>query len=91
MFNAIVDERAFEFCGEMTRKFDLIRWGILKEKMDAAKQKMKNLRDLTGEYAQVNMLGGDVYYQVACMTSWWKASTTGIRSSTCSGPSTTTR
>ena len=64
MFNAIVDERAFEFCGEMTRKFDLIRWGILKEKMDAAKQKMKNLRDLTGEYAQVNMLGGDVYYQV---------------------------
>ena len=64
MFNAIVDERAFEFCGEMTRKFDLIRWGILKEKMDAAKVKMRNLRDLTGEYAQVNMLGGDVYYQV---------------------------
>jgi hypothetical protein len=64
MFDAIVDERAFEFCGEMTRKFDLIRWGILKEKMDEAKQKMKNLRDLTGEYAQVNMLGGDVYYQV---------------------------
>ena len=64
MFNAIVDERAFEFCGEMTRKFDLIRWGLLKEKMDAAKEKMKNLRNLTGEYAQVNMLGGDVYYQV---------------------------
>ncbi|MBR6881679.1 MAG: RagB/SusD family nutrient uptake outer membrane protein [Bacteroidales bacterium] len=64
MFKAIVDERAFEFCGEMTRKFDLIRWGILKEKMDQAKAKMKNLRDLKGEYAQVNMLGGDVYYQV---------------------------
>ena len=64
MFNAIVDERAFEFCGEMTRKFDLIRWGLLKSKMDEAKQKMKNLRDLTGEYAQVNMLGGDVYYRV---------------------------
>ena len=64
IFDAIVDERAFEFCGEMTRKFDLIRWGILKEKMDQAKAKMKNLRDLKGEYAQVNMLGGDVYYQV---------------------------
>ena len=64
MFDAIVDERAFEFCGEMTRKFDLIRWGMLKQKMDEAKAKMKNLRDLTGEYAQVNMLGGDVYYQV---------------------------
>jgi hypothetical protein len=64
MFDAIVDERAFEFCGEMTRKFDLIRWGILKEKMDAAKVKMRHLRDLTGEYSQVNMLTGDVYYQV---------------------------
>ena len=64
MFDAIVDERAFEFCGEMTRKFDLIRWGMLKQKMDEAKAKMRNLRDLTGEYAQVNMLGGDVYYQV---------------------------
>ncbi|MBR0053072.1 MAG: RagB/SusD family nutrient uptake outer membrane protein [Bacteroidales bacterium] len=64
MFDAIVDERAFEFCGEMTRKFDLIRWGMLKQKMDEAKAKMKNLRDLTGEYAQVNGLEGDVYYQV---------------------------
>ena len=66
MFDAIVDERAFEFCGEMTRKFDLIRWGILKEKMDEAKTKMIHLRDRTDEYADVNHLGdfGDVYYQV---------------------------
>lgn len=64
MFNAIVDERAFEFCGEMTRKFDLIRWGKLKEKMDQAKKDMKNLRDLTGKYANVNGLNGDVYWQL---------------------------
>ena len=64
MFNAIVDERAFEFCGEMTRKFDLIRWGILKEKMDQAIAEMKDLRDLKGRFAGVNMLGGDVYYQL---------------------------
>ena len=64
MFNAIVDERAFEFCGEMTRKFDLIRWGILKSKMDEAISDMKDLRELKGKYASVNMLGGDVYYQV---------------------------
>ena len=64
MFNAIVDERAFEFCGEMTRKFDLIRWGILKEKMDQAIAEMKDLRDLRGRFADVNMLGGDVYYQM---------------------------
>ena len=64
MFNAIVDERAFEFCGEMTRKFDLIRWGILKEKLDQAIAEMKDLRNLTGRFAGVNMLGGDVYWQL---------------------------
>ena len=64
MFNAIVDERAFEFCGEMTRKFDLIRWGLLKSKMDQAKADMKDLRDLKGKYAGVNGLNGDVYWQL---------------------------
>ena len=66
MFKAIVDERAFEFCGEMTRKSDLIRWGILKEKMDQAKTEMKQLRNRTGIFADVNHLGedGDVYYQL---------------------------
>lgn len=64
MFDAIVDERAFEFCGEMTRKFDLIRWGILKEKLDQAITEMKDLRDLKGRFAGVNMLGGDVYYRL---------------------------
>jgi len=64
MFNAIVDERAFEFCGEMTRRFDLIRWNLLKTKLDEAIADMKNLRDLKGRYAGVNGLDGDVYYQV---------------------------
>lgn len=64
MFEAIVDERAFEFLGEMTRKFDLIRWGILKEKMDQAISEMKDLRSLRGRFADVNLLGGDVYWQL---------------------------
>ena len=64
MFDAIVDERAFEFCGEMTRKFDLIRWNLLEEKMLDAIDDMYDLRDLTGKYAGVNGLDGDVYYQV---------------------------
>jgi len=64
MFDAIVDERAFEFCGEMTRKFDLIRWGLLKTKMIQAKTDMKALRDLTGKYAGVNGLNGDIYWQL---------------------------
>lgn len=64
MFDAIVDERAFEFCGEMTRKFDLIRWGMLKEKMDEAKLEMKALRNLAPPFDHVNLLGGDVYWQL---------------------------
>ena len=66
MFNAIVDERAFEFVGEMTRKFDLIRWNLLKTKMDQAKAEMVKLRDnLTAPNGTVvNMLGGDVYWQL---------------------------
>lgn len=53
MFNAIVDEHAFEFCGEMERKQALIRWNLLKTKMDEAKVKMDNLRNQVGEYADV--------------------------------------
>lgn len=53
MFNAIVDEHKFEFCGEMERKQALIRWNLLKTKMDEAKVKMAALRDRTGEYSNV--------------------------------------
>ena len=49
MFNAIVQERAFEFAGELLRKADLIRWGMLKSKMDETKQKLYALREL-GSY-----------------------------------------
>lgn len=31
--DVIMQERAFELCGEYVRKYDLMRWGILKEKM----------------------------------------------------------
>jgi hypothetical protein len=53
MFSAIVKEHAFEFCGEMERKQALIRWNLLKTKMDEAKVKMENLRNQTGEYSDV--------------------------------------
>lgn len=54
MFNAIVDERAFEFCGEMIRRADLIRWNMLKKKLDEAKTKMYDLRALSGDYEGLN-------------------------------------
>jgi len=60
MFNAIVKEQAFEFCGEMERKAALIRWNLLKTKMDEAKVKMDNLRKQTGEYADVP---SNIYYK----------------------------
>jgi hypothetical protein len=50
-FNAIVDERAFEFCGEMMRKYDLTRWNLLKTKLDEARENIRKLRDGDAKYA----------------------------------------
>lgn len=61
MFNAIVDEHKYEFCGEMLRKQALIRWNLLKVKLDEAKSKMYNLRSQSGEYADVPT---KVYYRI---------------------------
>jgi hypothetical protein len=44
-FDAIVDERAWEFGGEMIRKYELIRWGIYGEKMTETVQGLKALAD----------------------------------------------
>ena len=61
-FNAIVDERALELCGEMVRKGDLIRWNLLSSKLAEAKAKMYRLQQRTGEYAD---LPEKLYYQTA--------------------------
>ena len=60
-FEAIVNERAFEFCGEFLRKADLIRWNMLKDKLDEATADMLALRGLEGEYAA---LTGSVAYRI---------------------------
>lgn len=62
MFNAIVEEHKLEFCGEMERKQALIRWNLLKTKLDEAKTKLYNLQDRTGEYANVP---STLYYKTA--------------------------
>jgi len=62
MFNAIVEEHKLEFCGEMIRKQSLIRWNLLKTKLDEAKSKMYALRERSGEYADVPE---KVYYKYA--------------------------
>ena len=49
----IVDQRAFEFAGEALRKADLVRWGIIDEKMAEAKAKLTRLAERSGEYADL--------------------------------------
>ncbi len=39
-FNAVVDERAWEFGGEGLRRFDLIRWNLYAEKIEQAMRAM---------------------------------------------------
>jgi hypothetical protein len=44
-FNAIVNERAWEFGGEMIRKYELIRWGNYSQKMMETVEGLKKLAD----------------------------------------------
>ncbi len=50
----IIKERAFELCGENVRKWDLMRWGILKDKLVETNQRIAALNDRTGEFDGVN-------------------------------------
>lgn len=47
----IYQQRALEFAGEALRKQDLIRWGIIDQKMAEAKTKLTALANRTGDYA----------------------------------------
>lgn len=44
-FNAIVNERAWEFGGEGIRKFDLVRWNLLTAKIDEQKEAFNAMID----------------------------------------------
>ncbi len=56
----IKKERAYEFCGENIRKYDLERWGELKSSIDKAKTSLFALRDATGNYSDVP---NTIYYR----------------------------
>ena len=55
-------EHKLELCGEMQRKQALIRWNLLKTKLDEAKQKMYDLRSQSGAYSNVP---STLYYRLA--------------------------
>ena len=49
-FNAIVRERSLEFGGEGMRKYDLIRWNLLSQRLADAKTNLTNLAAATGTF-----------------------------------------
>lgn len=61
-FEAVVNERALEFTGEMLRKADLIRWNLLGTKLAEAKTKLQQLETRQGKYAN---LPAKIYYRTA--------------------------
>lgn len=61
-FDAIVEQRGLEFCGEMLRKADLIRWNLLSKKLEEAKEDLTNLCNKTGRYEN---LPDKIYYKTA--------------------------
>lgn len=63
----IKKERAFEFCGENIRKYDLIRWGELKSSIDKAKANLTALRDGSGNYSTVP---STIYYKLTTDTTY---------------------
>lgn len=48
--DGIVDQRGLEFAGEALRRADLVRWGIIDEKMAEAKEKLRQLAYRQGPY-----------------------------------------
>ena len=53
------EERKLEFTGEYLRKYDLMRWGILKETLIKAHERLANMNNHDGEFAQ---LQDTIYY-----------------------------
>lgn len=49
-FNGLVEQRGLEFAGEQLRKADLVRWGIIDEKMAECKANLQALANRTGKY-----------------------------------------
>ena len=60
-FDAIKDQRAFEFAGECLRRSDLIRWGILAKTLEDTKKELQNMKALSGKYSTYSK---DIYWRV---------------------------
>ena len=65
-FNAIVKERSLELGGEGIRKYDLIRWNMLGQKLDETKAKL------------LAMAKGEVPYDQLPKTMYYKSNSTSL-------------
>lgn len=52
-FNALVNERAWEFGGEAVRKYDLVRWNLLSAKIQEQRNVLNQMLDGAGAYASL--------------------------------------
>lgn len=72
LFNAIVQENAWELAGEGFRKFDLIRWNLLSEKIDKFKADYKN--QVENEYPEKVYFKYNADYSIdMASVCWYKA------------------
>lgn len=70
-FEAIMKERMLELCGEGIRKFDLIRWNLLGQRLAEVKQEMADLVAGVAPYQNVPSV---MYYQAGQPTLNWVTS-----------------
>lgn len=61
--NDIINERAFELCGEYVRKFDLMRWGMLREKLVETETTIRQM-SADGTRHAMN-IGDTIFYKFA--------------------------
>ncbi|MBE7174228.1 MAG: RagB/SusD family nutrient uptake outer membrane protein [Williamsia sp.] len=67
-FNALVKERQLEFGGEGIRKYDLIRWNLLAQRLTDAKAALTALSNRQGAYAN---LPANMYYKNSSADLVW--------------------
>jgi hypothetical protein len=79
-FRAIVKERSLELGGEGIRKFDLIRWNLLGQRLSEAKTDIANIAKRTGGFTGVYANNTLAFSQLPDSVFWKTSSTstTGI-------------
>jgi hypothetical protein len=70
-FNAIVKERSWELASEGHRKYDLIRWNLLTQKINETKTQ---LAAMAARQAPYNTLPATMYYRTGQTTIQWAGS-----------------